>query len=431
MDGLSAAASVISVLQLSDRVITVCWEYCKTAKHAKKDILEVRTAVKDLKNVLDDIQMLIENDGDVEDRRPVLNTLTATFKSCETALQEIAKELGMTFDADVNTENAKVGFRKKASWPWKEKGVSKILQTIEKYKTTFILAINGDTLQLLRAVQECVHNVSGSVRDISESVQTMTISTRHEKIIKWLKNSIDPSLNHNSARKKHEPTTGDWLLESELFATWKTMKNGSLWLYGMPGAGKTILCSTIIDQVKSLCAGDAAYRYAYFYFDFNDAQKQTVAGMLSSLIAQLSVPELPKEVDELYKQCNHGEQQPGEKNLVTTLIALLGSGSHQTYLIMDALDECSEKEGLFKTIRRVIQTSAQVNVLVTSREDHDITEGLRAVIVNSISLECGGLGADIERHIHSCLENDSEWRNCGPIIKQEIQAALVKGARGM
>src|SRR5579859_3464676 len=423
MDGLSAAASVIAVLQLSDRVITVCWEYYKTAKHAKKDILEVRTAVKDLKNVLDDIQLLIDPDGDADDRRPLLNSLATTFKSCETALQEIAKELGITFDAELNPENVKVSFQKKASWPWKEKSVSKILQTMEKYKTTFILAINGDTLQLLRAVQECVN-------DVSESVQTMMISEKHEKIIKWLKQSIDPSSNHNSARKKHEPTTGDWLLESELFTTWKTVKNASLWLYGMPGAGKTILCSTIIDHVKSLCTSDSANRYAYFYFDFSDAQKQTVTGMLCSVIAQLSVPELPKEVDELYKKCNHGQQQPGEENLVTTLISVLG-GSHQTYLIMDALDECSERKELLKTIRQVIQTLAQVNMLVTGREEQDITEGLQGVISNSISLECGGLNADIKRYIHKCLENDGEWQTCEPTIKQEVQEALVKGAHVM
>jgi hypothetical protein len=142
-------------------------------------ILEVRTAVKDLNNVLDDIQMLIENDGDGDgdDRLPLLNSLSATFKSCETALQEIAlKELGVTFDAELNTGNVKVSFKKKASWPWKEKGVSKILRNIEKYKTTFILAITGDTLQLLRAVQECVH-------DVSEPVQPM-MSKKHENIIK-------------------------------------------------------------------------------------------------------------------------------------------------------------------------------------------------------------------------------------------------------
>jgi hypothetical protein len=154
--------------------------------------------------------------------------------------------------------------------------------------------------------------------------------------------------------------------------------------------------------------------------------------MLRSIIAQLCGPELPTEVDELYKNCNYGRQQPGEDILVATLISLLSSG-HPTYLVMDALDECLERKELLKTIRRIIQTQSEVhvNMLATSREEQDITEGMHSVIANSISLECGGLDADIERHIHKCLENDSEWQNCGSIIKQEIHEALVKGAHGM
>lgn len=154
----------------------------------------------------------------------------------------------------------------------------------------------------------------------------MILSEKHKEIINWLKRSIDLSSNHNS-RKKHEPTLGDWLLESELFATSKTVKNESLCLYGIPGA---ILCSTIIDHVKSLYTRNSDCQYAYFYFDFSDAKKQTVRGMLSSVIAQLSVPELPKEVDQLFQMCCRGEQQPDEKCLVTTLISVLGSSHGPT-----------------------------------------------------------------------------------------------------
>jgi len=99
---------------------------------------------------------------------------------------------------------------------------------------------------------------------------------------------------------------------------------------------------------------------------------------------------------------------------------------------MDALDECSERKDLLKSICRIIQTQwAHVNILVTSREEQDITEGMHGVISNTISLECGGLDADIERHIRKCLENDNDWRNCGTHIMQEIEEALVKGAHGM
>src|SRR5205814_49793 len=161
--------------------------------------------------------------------------------------------------------------------------------------------------------------IQEGVKDVTESIKKMAISDRHKSILKWLK-VTDPSVNHNAARLKHEPTTGDWLIQSEIFTDWTKATKEVLWIYGKPGAGKTILCSTLIEHVKSLCKGDSADRYAYFYFDFSDAQKQTVASMLSSLIAQLSVPTLPGEVDELYRQCNSGQERPCHSDLVKTLI---------------------------------------------------------------------------------------------------------------
>jgi ankyrin repeat domain-containing protein 50 len=427
MDGLSAAASIIAVLQISESVISACRQYYKTAKNARKDILEIISMVHALKGTLDTIKALLDeddsdndDDDDEDPRIPLLQSLEPSFAACEEAMRGIAQRLGIELGVEVDPGTLKVSFKKKATWPWKEKEVAKILQSIEKFKTIFILALNGETLQVVRAIQE-------SVKDISESIQKFTLSDKHKRILKWLKSS-DPSVNHNAARKKHEPTTGDWLLESEIFINWKKATKSSIWINGKPGAGKTILCSTITEHIK--CSIGSADSYAYFYFDFSDAEKQKVTSMLSSIVAQLSIPNLPAEVDDLYNKCKEGQQQPSQDDLVKILIAQCKE-SQRTYLIVDALDECSERKDILLALRRIIEASVQVNVLVTSREEHDISEGLRDVIPKSVSLECGGLDKDIERHIQRCLEKDGEWRKDPSYVKKEIQDALVKGAHGM
>ena len=424
MDGLSAAASVIAVLQISESIISACYQYYKTAKGARKDILEVITMVKHLKSTLDTIHFLLDDDdGDSEDPRlPLLNSLDRSFAACHEVMGDVAKQLGIDLATD-STDNIKINFKKKATWPWKEKDITKLLQSLEKFKTIFILALNGETLKVVCAIQE-------GVKDVTESIKKMTISDRHKCILKWL-NVTDPSVNHNAARLKHEPTTGDWLLESEIFTTWKESQKSSLWLYGKPGAGKTILCSTLIEYVKSLCAGDSIDRYAYYYFDFSDAQKQTASNMLRSLISQLSVTRLSDHVEKLYKGCNNGQNQPSVDDLIQTLLSLLGE-SHRTYLIVDAMDECSERKLLLASLCTVIQTtSVHGNILLTSREERDILERLTGVVSESVSLECGGLDSDIERYIRKCLDNDSDWQNDTSEVKDEIQQALVKGAHGM
>lgn len=44
--------------------------------------------------------------------------------------------------------------------------------------------------------------------------------------------STDPSTNHHTACDNHEPTTGNWLLRSEEFESWKEGTSSFLWLHG-------------------------------------------------------------------------------------------------------------------------------------------------------------------------------------------------------
>lgn len=60
---------------------------------------------------------------------------------------------------------------------------------------------------------------------------TLLVDENKQKILRWLSRT-DPSSNHNEARKKHEPKTGDWLLQSETYNKWKTSPSSILWLYG-------------------------------------------------------------------------------------------------------------------------------------------------------------------------------------------------------
>jgi hypothetical protein len=156
------------------------------------------------------IQDLLDEDCAAEDPSlPLLKSLDRSFKACKSTVENVDEQLGVELSGEPDSETVKISFKKRATWPWKEREVSQSLQSIEKFKTIFILALDGKTLQVGRTIQESVTNVS-------ESIQKMD---RHRSILDWFQSS-DPSVNHNEARKKHEPTTGDWLLKSELFTYW-------------------------------------------------------------------------------------------------------------------------------------------------------------------------------------------------------------------
>jgi hypothetical protein len=420
---LGAAASIVAVIQISEQVISACWRYYTTIKDAKKNIINIITVVSDFKRNLDNLRLLLNTKSGLEDSQlQFIKCVDQSLKACDSALHTLAMKLGITPCS--RTDRVIDRLKEILTWPWEEKEIAKALQSIKKHTANINLAMTGDTLLTSLASKE-------SVEDVSESIHAMTTSQRIRNILNWL-NASDPTTNHNAAREKHEPTTGNWLLLSDPFVSWTKGKITSLWLHGIPGVGKTILCSTAIEEIDALCDTGSSCRYAYFYFDFNDPNKRTVDGMLRSMITQLSVHngQLQETVEKLYQQCDDGRQQPAKRSIVKTFLLLLeSSDSNRIYLLMDALDECLERDKLLDIIGQIVQQN--INLLITSRKERDITERLAESIEVTIDLKGDGIDADIALRVHKCLECDKRLRKWPLKIKQQILNALVKKADGM
>ena len=125
------------------------------------------------------------------------------------------------------------------------------------------------------------------------------------------------------------------------------------------GAGKTILCSKAISHVlhnRSLNDGNA--NIVYFFFDFNDIAKQSVEGMVRSLIYQLvaKADGVPKTVQNLYSKHQSAPSvasPPRPEEWQKVLIALL-QDTERPFVFIDALDECAESES--QDLQETIQT---------------------------------------------------------------------------
>src|ERR1700733_4820680 len=104
----------------------------------------------------------------------------------------------------------------------------------------------------------------GDVQDAKNAVQDLGYEHRREKIERWL-SPPNPSTNYNKALQQRQDGSGLWFLKINAFAKWKKKENSFLWLYGIPGCGKTILSSTIIEDLKRTLPRQSLL---YFYFDF-------------------------------------------------------------------------------------------------------------------------------------------------------------------
>ena len=259
--------------------------------------------------------------------------------------------------------------------------------------------------------------------------------TSDAKLDEWL-SAPDPSSNHNEACAKRQATTGDWFIQSNNFAKWKGDSNSLLWLQGIPGCGKTILCSTIIEDVLLESPLMVKKAVAYFYFDFGNIESQ-YGGMIRSLIRQLAAQctSQPNPLESLYSSCGNGFRQPRLCDLKQTLCDLVQKFD-DTFVIIDALDECKERQQLLNDIQVFVEWQiGGLHILVTSRREWDIKTTLDRFVNEdqNIDIQNEVVDRDIRVYVRKIMQTAqglSRWRKV-PKVQDEIEKALTDNANGM
>ncbi|KAI9819665.1 MAG: hypothetical protein M1826_001126 [Phylliscum demangeonii] len=243
---------------------------------------------------------------------------------------------------------------------------------------------------------------------------------QREKIIRWLK-APDPNTRHYAECKRHQPDTGRWLIDdNKAYRSWKLDPASFLWLHGS-------------EDIKRHCLPSQHEAYAYFYFDFNTPETQRHDILLRSLALQLleRCAVTPKELEKLYSSHQLGEQPPAVHDL-TTILRCLVEGFSQTYIVVDALDECDDWDGLLDVIKEIVEWKmSSLHLLVTSRKEKKIEECFQALQPTLINLQRSQVDDDIRLYVHQCLLTTAELKIWQASIEDEIVEALVNGAQGM
>ncbi len=250
----------------------------------------------------------------------------------------------------------------------------------------------------------------------------------------WL-NGPDPSTNYNKAIKDRNPKTGSWFIRSSAYTDWKATRGSFLWLHGIPGCGKTILCSNILKNMLDQHHSKPNSAVLFFYFDFNDADKQRHEKMIRSLICQLSKCSAISVLQDLYGSCPDGNRQPTGEMLLSTLRQMVTSLG-DIYIILDALDECVERDELLEYLKQILSwEDVNVHVLATSRREPEIEDALTPLTNTQtrINIQSNLVNADIRTYVHDRLQVDRKlkrWQK-NPKVQREIEDTLMKKAHGM
>ena len=172
---------------------------------------------------------------------------------------------------------------------------------------------------------------------------------------------------------------------------------------------------------------------AYFFFDGRDVQKgkQLYDGLIKSLLWQFCRqchPIPPALVDLSYH--GHPSRKPLEDTLYSTV-----SRFHQTFIIIDALDECTPAER-GKVLEWITMLSSRrvgtLHIALTSRVERDISDVLRGLGAFCVDLVAEPSNHDIETYVNEKVDTFRKFgkqRDEG--IRTEIKSTLRDGAQGM
>ncbi|KAF3219549.1 hypothetical protein TWF679_011015 [Orbilia oligospora] len=222
------------------------------------------------------------------------------------------------------------------------------------------------------SIREVLSQVCGDVAAIRSQLD----GKEDLEILNWI-TPIDYGPQHSDYLRRRQPGTGEWLLTSDEYNTWLGSKY-VLFCPGIPGAGKTILTSIIIDNLITRFNSDSTVGIAYIYCNFNRSHEQNLDNLLASLLKQLAAQSqyaLPDIVKKLHKSHLAQKTRPENKDIIGALRLVIQTFS-RVFVIVDALDEYPASNGRAKFLTELfhLHDNYGVNIFATSRFIPEITK---------------------------------------------------------
>lgn len=249
---------------------------------------------------------------------------------------------------------------------------------------------------------------------------------KQHPVLDWL------SINDFAARQrdiiaKRQAGTAHLMFGSRRFAAWAHGRSKTLLCHGIPGVGKTMAAAIAADFIIRWKRSNRIEAFnigaAWVFCNYRSQTTQGVSALLAAILRQLVEcrPDLLPIVEHLHDGCKEDSSRPSRDKLFDALRQVCSRLTY-TYIIVDALDECSDQYGarsqLIEQLQR-LQTEADVRLLFTSRPISEVIIRAKADII----LKLRTSGDDIARYVKS------QFHRMCPIVQQsvELQQDILRG----
>lgn len=205
----------------------------------------------------------------------------------------------------------------------------------------------------------------------------------------------------------------------------------TLFCPGIPGAGKTVLASVVVNDLETRFYYNADIAVCYIYCNYKRKDEQTVENLLSSLLKQLAQnqPFIPQSLKELYDRHTKGTKPSYDE--ISNALESVALQSLRVYIIVDALDECQDLGGcrtkFLSAIFKLQGRSNRVNILATSRKIPEIMDRFRDCPMINIR----ATKDDTRRYLRSRLPELPGFVIDQCSLRDDIITKITEAASGM
>lgn len=429
MDPLSMTATITQLIGLAADVLGKCYAYGCAVANAPKDMRKLVDDLTETSGILVALRGLAHEEMVTEAGK---GTFTAAIQGTRETMLEI---LDILQSAKAMASSSTDKFERTVQrllWPLKQKDTAALLGRLAQHKSSLTLILSTETAASMQTAQIVLNKVYQGLEEDRVDRKSREALARRAQACQWLCR-VDYESMHASVSSKHDADAGTWILGSEGMRPWIDGMEKILWIYGIPGSGKTFLTSTILNRHVLPQAQDGV-SVAYYYCDFRNLESCQPESVLGAIVVQLCkyidpLPAVIEEIMSLHAGLG-GRLTPPSLDELETLLKKVLRLCRAAIIVVDALDECQDRETVVKVLRDVSRTGpGNTKVLVTSREEPDIVRLLQGV--QRISTRSSEADQDIERLIHSSLAMNRTLQKLRPSLKARIIEKLSMEACGM
>ncbi|KAI9780621.1 MAG: hypothetical protein M1816_002782, partial [Peltula sp. TS41687] len=387
MDPFTLASGIAGLVSLTIQVTKITTEFLSSIKEAPHCIRDLRSELTVLTSNLKRLHTFL---GSEPAGRAFAYTsvLLLTCDTCRRNLRDLDNKLGN------DSENVFRRALDRTRWPLKEKQTKSIVQDLRAYSQTFAFALTVDGCALLsrsakdvtqmlsetkgiaRSNQQILHLLesllddTAQISEIREDVSRLNQAAGDQEfcaIVDWL-SPLNFAAKQVDILSQRQEGTGDWLLLSTKFNNWLDGPPGTLLCPGIPGAGKSVLASIVVDYLQRKFSADNV-AILCIYCSYKERVEQTAESLIASLLKQLvqKQPVISDTNRTFYWDHIINGTRPKFAELSGRLRTEIRA-YRKAFIVVDALDECSEDKGTRRDLIKELQSLSQtVSLMITFR----------------------------------------------------------------